>query len=55
MNRAVLINNDTTGTIDESTVDFRLEDFIGEKVTYHYHDENGNECESVGVLTEILD
>ena len=50
----VMINGDTVGTIDESTVDFRLEDFIGEKVNFHFRDENGNDCEAVGVLTEIL-
>jgi hypothetical protein len=53
MNKSVIIDGTISGTINEDTVDFRLEDFIGEKVNYHYHDEN--ECEAIGVLTEILD
>ena len=51
----VVINDNTTGTIDDSTLDgLSPEDFIGEMVTIHAHDENGNPVEHYGRLTEVL-
>jgi len=51
----VVINDDTTGTIDDSTLDGQSpEDFMGEMVTIHAHDENGNPVEHYGRLTEVL-
>ena len=51
----VVINNDTTGTIDDSTLDGQhAEDFLGEMMTVHAHDENGNPVEHYGRLTEVL-
>lgn len=52
----VVINDDTTGTIDTDTLDGQSpEDFIGEHVTIKSHDENGNPVEHYGKLTEVLD
>ena len=52
----VVINNDTTGTIDDDTLDGKNpENFIGEMVTINSHDENGNPIEHKGRLTEILE
>ena len=51
----VVINDDTTGTIDESTLDGQHADnFLGEMMTIHAHDENGNSVEHYGRLTEVL-
>lgn len=52
----VVINDDTTGTIDTDTLDGQSpEDFMEEYVTVKSHDENGNHVEYYGRLTEILD
>jgi len=51
----VVINGDITGTIDDSTLDGQSpEDFMGEMMTIHAHDENGNPVEHYGRLTEVL-
>lgn len=52
----VVINGDTTGTIDTDTLDGQHPDaFMGEYVTIKSHDENGIPCEHYGKLTEVLD
>lgn len=51
----VVINDDTTGTINSDTLDGQSpEDFIGEYVTIKSHDENGMPVEHYGKLTEVL-
>lgn len=51
----VVINGDTTGTICDSTLDGQHpEAFIGEIVRIKSHDENGNNIELEGRLTEVL-
>lgn len=45
----------TIGTIDDSTLSGQsAEVFIGERVTVHLFDENGNAIEAQGVLEEVL-
>jgi|WetSurMetagenome_2_1015567.scaffolds.fasta_scaffold1072561_1 hypothetical protein len=52
----VLLDNDTTGTIAQDTIDGKeISDFIGERMTAKSHDENGNEIEVTGKLTEVLE
>ena len=52
----VVINDDTTGTIEESNKFNKqpLEDWIGGYVTIQAHDENGMPVEHYGKLTEVL-
>jgi len=51
----VLIADGTTGFIYSDTVDYVSEsDMIGDKLNIHYHDENGNPCEKIGEMTEVL-
>ena len=46
----------TTGEINSDTLDGQhADDFIGERMTIHAHDENGNEIEAYGVLVDVLD
>lgn len=52
----VVIDDDTTGTIDTETLDCQHPaDFLGDYVWIHSHDENGNPVEHYGKLTEVLD
>ena len=54
-NHNVVINDDTTGTIDTDTLGgHHPEEFLGEHVTIKAHDENGNPIEHYGKLTEVL-
>ena len=52
----VLLETGTVGTIDSDTLDGQsANDFIGERVTAHLHDENGNPVEVQGTLVEVLE
>ena len=52
----VLLTDGTVGTIDSDTLDGQsAECFIGERVTVHLHDENGNALEVEGLLEEVLE
>ena len=56
MKHNVVLNDGTVGTIDDDTVDYQdLDNFIGKCMTVHLQDENGNNIEKEGVLTEVLD
>jgi hypothetical protein len=56
MKHNVVLNDGTVGTIDDDTVDYQdLNDFIGERMSVHLFDENGNSIEKEGILTEVLD
>ena len=51
----VVINEDTTGSIGSDTLDGNHpSDFMGEYMTIHARDENGNPVEHYGRLTEVL-
>ena len=51
----VLIADGTTGYIHADTVDYEnASDMIGDKLNIHYRDENGNFCEKIGEVVEIL-
>lgn len=51
----VLLANGTVGMIDSDTLNGQsAEDFIGEAVTVHLYDENGNNIEASGELVEVL-
>jgi hypothetical protein len=51
----VIINGDTTATIDTDGIEGNLMEFIGERLDATIHDENGNHEKVYGILTEILD
>ena len=52
---SVVINGDTTGTIDSDTIDGQSPvNFIGEVVRIKSSDENGMAVELEGVLTEVM-
>lgn len=56
MKYTVLLNTGTVGTVDSDTINGQsTEDFIGEIINVHFHDENGNEIEEEGVLVEVLE
>ena len=51
----VVVDGDTTGTLDLSSVDYQpAENFLGETVTITAKDENGNPVRVTGILTEVL-
>ena len=51
----VILNDDTTGTIDSDTLEGQsAELFIGEVMRAKSQDENGNFIEVEGVLTDVL-
>lgn len=51
----VLLANGAIGTISDDTLDGQsAEDFIGETVNVHLHDENGNPVEVRGILSEVV-
>ena len=51
----VRLANDTIGTISSDTIDGQhAGNFIGEVITVHLHDENGNSIEVSGELVEVL-
>lgn len=51
----VALEDGTVGTISDSTLDGQSADaFIGEVVTVHLHDENGNPIEAQGKLIDVL-
>ena len=51
----VRLSDDTVGAIDSDTIGGQdASAFIGETVTVHLHDENGNEIERDGILDEVL-
>jgi hypothetical protein len=55
MKYTVRLDNDTVGTIDSDTLNGQsAENFIGETVTVHLYDENGNAIERDGKLVEVL-
>lgn len=52
----VRLKDGTVGTIDSDTLDGQsAEDFIGEIMNVHLHDENGNPIEEEGIIVEVLD
>ncbi len=52
----VKLADNTIGTINSDTLDGQsAEDFIGETVNVHLHDENGNSIEIEGELVEVLE
>jgi len=52
----VLLTDGTTGTIAADTLNGQSAiKFLGEIVTVHLHDENGNPITAEGVLVEVLD
>ena len=52
----VALQDGTVGKINDNTLDGQsAEDFIGEIVNVHLHDENGNEIEVSGRLVEVLE
>jgi hypothetical protein len=52
----VRLKDGTVGTIDSDTLDGQsAEDFIGEIMNVHLHDENGNSIEEEGILVEVLE
>lgn len=52
----VLLDNGTVGTINDDTLDGQnAESFVGDIVTVHLHDENGNPIEASGKLVEVLE
>lgn len=52
----VRLEDGTIGTINDDTLDGQhAEDFIGEIVNIHLHDENGNQIEVEGQLVEVLE
>jgi len=52
----VLLSDGTTGTVSSDTLNGQsAEDFIGEIVNVHLHDENGNPIETEGELVEVLE
>jgi len=56
MKHNVRLSDGTTGTIDDDTIDYQdLNDFIGEVMTVHLYDENGNQIIKEGVLEEVFD
>ena len=53
MKFTVLLKDGTVGTINSDTQ--HANDFIGEVVTVHLSDENGNPIEVQGELVEVLE
>ena len=52
----VLLEDNTVGTISSDTLDGQsAEDFVGDIVNVHLHDENGNPIEREGRLVEVLE
>lgn len=52
----VLLQDGTVGTIHSDTLgEQHADDFIGEVVNVHLHDENGNPIEVQGQLVEVLE
>jgi len=52
----VKLEDGTTGIIDDDTLDGQHpDDFIGERVNIHLHDENGNNIEIDGIMEETLE
>ena len=50
-----MLADGTVGTITDDTIDGQHADaFMGENVTVHMHDENGNRIEIYGELAEVL-
>jgi len=51
----VLLDGETTGTIDDDTLDGqRAHAFLGEQMRAKSVDENGNPIEVEGILTDVL-
>ena len=56
MKYTVKLEDGTTGIIDDDTLDGQHpDDFIGERVNIHLHDENGNNIEIDGIMEETLE
>lgn len=52
----VALEDGTVGTINDNTLDGQsAEEYIGEVVNVHLHDENGNPIEVQGKLAEVLE
>jgi hypothetical protein len=51
----VQLTDGTVGTVDSDTLGGQpAEDFIGDWMTVHLHDENGNTIEITGILESVL-
>ena len=51
----VLLSDGTVGTINPDTIDYQdVDGFIGEEMTVHLNDENGNPIERTGILEAVL-
>ena len=56
MDYTVLLICGTVGKVSSDTLDGQsAEEFIGERVTVHLHDQNGNDIEVYGTLVEVLE
>ena len=56
MKYTVRLKDNTTGTIDDDTLEGQHPDnFIGERVNIHLHDENGNPIEVDGIMEKTLE
>jgi hypothetical protein len=54
MTHTVLLKNGTVGTVDDSTINYQpIENFIGQPITVHVNDENGNDTEQTGILESV--
>jgi len=52
----VVLADGTVGTIDSDTINGQhADDFIGDIVTVHLYDENGNTMERRGLLEEVIE
>jgi len=50
----VLLEDGTVGILDTDTIDSAAENFIGEEIDVHLHDENEFLIKVSGILKEIL-
>jgi hypothetical protein len=56
MKFTVRLQDNTIGTIDSDTLNGgNANDFIGELVNVHLHDENGIAIEKTGIMIEVLE
>lgn len=54
--RMVRLSDDTVGTVSGSSIDYQdIYNFIGETITVHLRDENGNPIEVSGIMVEVLE
>lgn len=52
----VRLADNTIGTINSDTIQGqKIENFIGERMNIHLHDENGFRIEVYGILVEVME